>query len=705
MPRKRKSISTVTSASSAKDSGEEEVWFLEKILSFEELTNEFILMCDTDECNLQAWLQYEQSKLKNKWHTCIDCMLNDFDDWPSEEVCVEAKAAIPISVELELFVRDKCTTMKDVKIPSYISSNRIDYKIIENNNITEDNMPSLQTLHSIIDKGKNIGKKSVKSLTNYTEEAAVDDTTNQNINEISHNQESVQISDRTKGLESDKAPVQNNDNEDSAHNTNKNVMNINDESSQRTNLIGPSVRKRPNKMQRTSFSAILIKLEKDGVVNLKPNIYNSKTNKMHEEGFYITCLPCSMYRTKCNGQISLRRKYYEYYYNEHCLTEGHIEAMSMFNNRKKFRGATNKKTYRQGMIDNFLVPKTVTSTNSSNTSNESSTAGDSTPKPSKRRKCVGIVNSIYGIKRKFVPLVCKYIKIQSASSYEFGYFQNEPAIFSKKCDGVGKFKAIDGGLACHECVLSRRRQGNSNPVSWLTKCYYQIIKILDYRNADNLLESDLHHLQSMLKVPKVSERYTPLGVLLHKECQNNYDYLKEMIKMQKQLNDSKPKAAVTKYQSSSKLFENAAEMYEKEEKFRNSLVVCLLKSAVYQHSAGVSTIKKESKLIDFYRYLQTISNQSCKFVSANLGLNAIGISDRWLRHLNSKDRGDNVFKCEVKDIYNSINKLINKMKVNDKYVVFSIAIDGTKVPMNLSINSGRKCILGGGISLPHHRHR
>ena len=125
------------------------------------------------------------------------------------------------------------------------------------------------------------------------------------------------------------------------------------------------------------------------------------------------------------------------------------------------------------------------------------------------------------------------------------------------------------------------------------------------------------------------------------------------------MNVAKPKALDYKHALSTKLFQNAAEMHEKEENFRGSLVVCLLKSAVYQHSAGVNTIKKEAKLIDFHRYLQSIKNHSCKFVSANLGLNRIGISDIWLRHLNSKDRDDAVFKCEVKDIHNSIKKLIN----------------------------------------------
>ena len=74
------------------------------------------------------------------------------------------------------------------------------------------------------------------------------------------------------------------------------------------------------------------------------------------------------------------------------------------------------------MIDNFLILKKISSTNTSNILNKNSTAGNSAIMSSKRQKCVEIINSIYGSKRKFVPLVYKVIKIQPTSSYEFGYF-------------------------------------------------------------------------------------------------------------------------------------------------------------------------------------------------------------------------------------------------------------------------------------------
>ena len=77
-------------------------------------------------------------------------MLNDFDNWPLEEVCIEAKAAIPISMELEAYIRAKYILIKEVSIPSYISTNMIDYQLImnaadniERNNGLDIDIPSL----------------------------------------------------------------------------------------------------------------------------------------------------------------------------------------------------------------------------------------------------------------------------------------------------------------------------------------------------------------------------------------------------------------------------------------------------------------------------------------------------------------------------------------------------------------------------------
>ena len=103
----------------------------------------------------------------------------------------------------------------------------------------------------------------------------------------------------------------------------------------------------------------------------------------------------------------------------------------------------------------------------------------------------------------------------------------------------------------------------------------------------------------------------------------------------------------------------------------------------------------EGKLIDFYRCLRTIDKQSTAFVAANLGIDCRGTSDRWLSELNKKDRSENMFKCEVINTCNNIKTMIESIMTESKETItFSIAIDGTKVPKSLNINTAHECIMG-----------
>ena len=103
----------------------------------------------------------------------------------------------------------------------------------------------------------------------------------------------------------------------------------------------------------------------------------------------------------------------------------------------------------------------------------------------------------------------------------------------------------------------------------------------------------------------------------------------------------------------------------------------------------------EGKLIDFYRYLRTINKHSTAFVAANLDLECPSISDCWLSELNKKDRGENIFKCEVTNIHNNIKTMIEAiMTESNERITFSVAIDSTKVPKSLNINTAHKCIMG-----------
>ena len=108
--------------------------------------------------------------------------------------------------------------------------------------------------------------------------------------------------------------------------------------------------------------------------------------------------------------------------------------------------------------------------------------------------------------------------------------------------------------------------------------------------------------------------------------------------------------------------------------------MCLLKAIVVKQSSGHNNLAMESKLVDFYRYLRTLSTQSCKFVTSNLGLSSRGVSDRWLRELNKRDRSENMFKCEVKDAHRNMKMIVDGANCKEGSITFSIAIDATKVP-------------------------
>ena len=96
---------------------EEESWCLSRSLTLEDLTSEHKVMCDSDDCNLQAWFVHEGNKTSMEWNTCVDCMLRDYENWPTEECCNEVNASLPIEINLELYTRENCTIDKELKNP------------------------------------------------------------------------------------------------------------------------------------------------------------------------------------------------------------------------------------------------------------------------------------------------------------------------------------------------------------------------------------------------------------------------------------------------------------------------------------------------------------------------------------------------------------------------------------------------------------
>lgn len=275
-----------------------------------------------------------------------------------------------------------------------------------------------------------------------------------------------------------------------------------------------------------------------------------------------------------------------------------------------------------------------------------------------------------------------------------------PALFSVSCNGHGTLKAIDGGLSCLNCILLRRKTGNSNPIRWISKCFEELTRIKARRARKVLTQADYSDLKNVMHGPKISERHTQLGLKSHEENKNQYQCLKQMIFLQKQL-DSVPNYDFEKpIDSTTVFFEKAATMHKNNPKFRNSVVVSMLKGIIAKSSCNKNNIQLEEKMVDFYRYLRTLSPKACQFAAANSGLDTKGISDRWLRKLNAKDRGDSVHRSDVDTMHKSIKKMITDRCKEKKGMTFSVAIDATKVPASLNINTARKCIMGG--AFPQH---
>ena len=115
-------------------------------------------------------------------------------------------------------------------------------------------------------------------------------------------------------------------------------------------------------------------LAKKGLVKLDPIVINKKTGQPYENGFYVTCIPCKLFRPSTDGYIHLRRPFYDYYYFNHIRNQSHLTAKQLFDRKMKMKEKTNsgqeEKSYAQSMMSSYLVPKVKKSSNNLISSNE-----------------------------------------------------------------------------------------------------------------------------------------------------------------------------------------------------------------------------------------------------------------------------------------------------------------------------------------------
>ena len=194
-----------------------------------------------------------------------------------------------------------------------------------------------------------IGKRKLPSLATNVEEVSSSKDSNEALHQGNPCQKTIEVNTEDSTIDDAIVPNQDmSDNDDV-------VETQNDEDNEF--YVSTMSMKSKKKVQRMSFSSELVKLERDGILKLKSHMFNKKTNEVHKEGICITCIPWSLHRCKAHGYTSLRRRCHDHCYRQHFSTEGHIEAMAVFNNMKNRKSNKNIKTRAQGMLDNFFTGK------------------------------------------------------------------------------------------------------------------------------------------------------------------------------------------------------------------------------------------------------------------------------------------------------------------------------------------------------------
>jgi len=194
-----------------------------------------------------------------------------------------------------------------------------------------------------------------------------------------------------------------------------------------------------------------------------------------------------------------------------------------------------------------------------------------------------------------------YLLVDAKSKYQWGIYLGLPVLYSITCDKKGKYRAIDGSLAYSSCYLARKNNGNSNPIRWISNSYYQLKKILDQRNCQELAISNCNDIKNFLHYPK--DRFTAQGLVLYNENRKMHEYVKEYTILSKTINNKKEIVMEDTADSVDSFFGKAADLYKKNKDFRNNVVTCLLRAMVVKQTSGTLNVKKEQKVFDFFRYL------------------------------------------------------------------------------------------------------
>ena len=308
-----------------------------------------------------------------------------------------------------------------------------------------------------------------------------------------------------------------------------------------------------------------------------------------------------------------------------------------------------------------------------------------------RSSCAGAYNAFQGQskRRKQVTLYSRFCGTTSRN-FQVGSYAGAPAIVSTKCTGEASVNGLDGGKVCINCLALRKANGSSNSSVPLGKWGKTLTQCLERRDRSVLTASDLDDAAKFTLVP--DNHLGPAGIALKEEAARQVEYGKFMSQLDTHLvyksyskvgNDSVPGPKT--------LFNEAADLCEKNPKFQSSLIVALLKAAMAKEKTG-SNAKTDEKVVNFYRFIKTYDPKAAAVLSANLG----GPSMRWMQELNARDREECILACgkDGEKVTERMVAAIKRRSIGGVPGPFSLAIDATKLSPVIEASSGHIAIIG-----------
>jgi hypothetical protein len=294
---------------------------------------------------------------------------------------------------------------------------------------------------------------------------------------------------------------------------------------------------------------------------------------------------------------------------------------------------------------------------------------------------------------KHVSTVVMYYCFTSDSKFKNGIYLGTPAIMSKLCTGVGTIRGNDKdrGRRCQSCHDLRKKRGSSNTGTFLNKWYLKFLQGIERRKKPTLCITDCNNAESLIKVN--DELLTESGKQLKEEAESQVEYYKHIANLPEGIKSKLhyEVEAPGGVPCDSSFLKDAADLYESNPVFRDSLVIGLLKAAV-NRTKGMGNAEMDEKVINFYRFVATYSPKAATIVSANLQ----GPGKRWMQRLNARDRSSCILEDEHNIIVNRMKNAMATRAIDDKTpVTFSLAIDATKVAKVLEVSSTYKAIIGG----------